>query len=162
MMSGGRSGAVSAIRTSVAYVAALALACLGLGLGGAAVVRRARGAASIDPGACVDRTARDQIAELRRAVIERTAAAVQPAGAAGPLAIHASAPSPRQAAPPRDPGPRRYAHFEVANDAVRVTQKLDGTYDVQASDRALAGSLVRVVAVTEAGDEDELIIRVPN
>jgi hypothetical protein len=43
-----------------------------------------------------------------------------------------------------------------------VTQKPDGTYDVQATDPALAGSLVRAVAVTEAGDEDELIFRVPN
>lgn len=75
----------------------------------------------------------------------------------------ASGPASLRPAPPvRDLGPRRYSHFEIANAAVRVAQKADGTYDVQTTDPALAGALVRVVAVTEAGDADELIVRIPD
>lgn len=155
-------------RTSSTYGAARAVAYVALGLVVAAVVcgprSAAPSAASIESRACVDRTARDQVAELRRVVMERSARTAQLAGTAEPLPAAATntATAPRPAAPARDPGPRRYTHFEVSSDAVRVTQKPDGTYDVQATDPALAGSLVRAVAVTEAGDEDELIFRVPN
>jgi len=168
VMAGERSGAIPPGWTSSRFVVVSAIACVAVGLVVAAVAGRTRGAASIAPGACVDGAARDQITELRRVVMEQAARTTQLARVAErlPTPATAAAPAPRQAAPRQaapapDLGPRRYARFEASSDALRVEQRPDGTYDVRTTDPALAGSLARVVAVTASGDEDELIVRIP-
>ena len=139
--------------------AALALACAALALG---IHAELRGAPAPAPGACVDQTARDQVAQLRRALAERAADLARlppsaPEPGAAPPAEPARSPDPAST----DPGPRRYVRFEIPNPAVRVTQKDDGTLDVRSSDPGLAGSILTVTAISESGAEDKVLIRVP-
>jgi hypothetical protein len=137
--------------------AALAIACAALALGIHAELRGAPAPAPA-PAACVDQAARDQVAQLRRAVAERDAALARlpPSGPAPGAAPAEPAP-----AASTDPGPRRYVRFDVPNPAVRVTQKDDGTLDIHSTDPALAGSVLTVTAISESGAEDRVLIRVP-
>ena len=142
--------------------AALVIACVALAVAVYAVVRRSSDARP--GGACVDQEARDQTARLRQAVAERDAVVtrlVRGAAAQGASSTAAAPPSPSPPAPPPEPGPRRYTHFEIPNPAVSVTQKDDGTYDIHTTDPALAGSVMQITAVTPSGDEDKLLIRIP-
>jgi hypothetical protein len=150
---------------------ALILACAALVLAGYAVyTARASGGASANGGACVDQNAREQVALLRRALVERDALVAQLARAAH---VPAAVPSPTEApteppseAPPRpevalDVRRRRYARFDSPNPAVSVTQNADGSYEIRTTDPALAGTILQVTAVTPSGDEDKVFIRVP-
>jgi len=142
--------------------AALAIACIALALSIHATVREQRDVKATNSAACVDQEARDGMARLHRAYEERNALSAQLARAAtapGGTPIAAD-PSLRLPAPP-DPGPRRYEHFEIPNPAVSVTQKDDGTYDIRTTEPSLAGSFLQVTAVTESGDEDKLLVRIP-
>lgn len=140
--------------------AALGIACIALAVSIYTVVRGSGDGRA--GGTCVDQEARDQAARLRQtladrdAVVARLARTVTAQGG-GPAAVAAAA----AATPPRDPGPRRYTHFEIPNPAVTVTQKDDGTYDIRTTDPALAGSVMQVTAVTPSGDEEKLLIRIP-
>jgi hypothetical protein len=142
--------------------AALAIACIALALSIHTAVRAPGEPKATGSNACIDQEARDQTDELRRALAERDALVARLARAANPPGNDSTpgAPSPRPPAP-RDPGPRRYAHFEIPNPAVSVTQKDDGTYDIRTTDPTLAGSIMQVTAVTQSGDEDKLLIRIP-
>jgi hypothetical protein len=124
--------------------------------------------------ACIDREARDQTDKLRKALAERdalisrlTRAASAPPGAPPaadmPVGSRLPPPSPSSSAPsaPQRRGPKRYTHFEVPSPAVTVTQKDDGTYDIQTTDPALSGTTMQITAVTATGDEDTLLIRIP-
>jgi hypothetical protein len=142
--------------------AALGIACIALAL---SIYTAVRGSGDDRAGGkCVDQEARDQAARLRQtladrdAVVARLARTVTAQGG-GPAAAALAAAAP--ATPPPDPGPRRYTHFEIPNPAVSVTQKDDGTYDIRTTDPALAGSVMQVTAVTSSGDEDKLLIRIP-
>lgn len=146
--------------------AALAIACIALAL---SVYTAVRG--SSDPktgGKCVDQEARDQTAKLRQTVADRDAVITRLVRGAGAPAASATAAAPSApstlAAPPAaapESGPRLYTHFEIPNPAVSVTQKADGTYDIRTTDPALAGSVMQITAVTPSGDEDKLVIRIP-
>jgi hypothetical protein len=143
------------------YVA-LVIACIALALSIHTAVRGPNEAKPIGSSACIDQTARDQLDKLRRALAERDALVARLARADhvpsnSSNAIEASQPL----STPPDMGPRRYAHFEIPNPAVSVTQKDDGTYDIRTTDPALAGSVMQITAVTQSGDEDKLLIRIP-
>jgi hypothetical protein len=140
--------------------AALAIACAALALGIHAELRGAPAPASaLASAACVDQAARDQVAQLRRAVAERDAALARlPPSGPAPGARLPTEPAPAASA---DPGPRRYVRFDVPNPAVRVTQKEDGTLDIHSTDPGLAGSVLTVTAISESGAEDKVLIRVP-
>jgi len=142
--------------------AALVIACAALALSIYAVARGASNAKEPGANACIDQEVRAQLDKLRRALAERDAVIARLARAASaPSGTSTAAePSPRPVTPP-DPGPRRYARFETPNPAVSVTQKADGTYDIHTTDPALAGSVMQVTAVTQSGDEDKLLIRIP-
>src|SRR5262249_53252854 len=138
------------------------IACLALALSIRSALREPTEAKAAGSAACVDQQARDETARLRRLVAERDALVTQLARAAGPRAGAPAATAP--SAPPStpaDPRPRRYAHFEVPNPAVTVAQKDDGTYDIRTTDPKLAGTSLRITAVTESGEEDTLIVRIP-
>lgn len=142
-------------------LAALAIACIALALSVYTAARRPRDA---EPGKCVDQEARDQMARLRQALAERDAVVtrlVRSAAAASPSTAVAEPLPPSPPATPPEPGPRRYAHFEIPNPAVSVTQKDDGTYDIRTTDPALAGSVMQITAVTPSGEEDKFLIRIP-
>jgi hypothetical protein len=139
--------------------AALAIACLALGLSIRTAVRGSSDAKATGSNAYVDQEARAQIDQLRRALAERDAQIARLANARGGSSNPAE-PAPRPS-PPSDPGPRRYARFEIPNPAVSVTQKDDGTYDIRTTDPTLAGSVLQITAVTESGDEDKLLVRIP-
>jgi hypothetical protein len=142
--------------------AALAIACLALALSIHTAVRGRSEGKPTGPSACIDQEARDQTDQLRRAVVQRDALVAQLARAANAPAGTPTAPEPSpRPAPPSEPGPRRYAHFEVSNPAVSVTQKDDGSYDIHTTDPSLAGSVLQVTAVTQSGEEDKLLIRIP-
>ena len=148
--------------------AALVLACLALALS-IYVALRAPGAAPAGP--CVDPEARAQVDQLRRALAERdalvarlasrvdAAAGIGPAAGAGPAAEPSSPSPPSEPAP--GAAPRRYARFESPNHAVSVTQKPDGSYDIRTTDPALAGSILQITAITESGEQDKVLIRIP-
>jgi hypothetical protein len=143
-------------------LAGLAIACVALALSLYTAVRGSSAAKTGDK--CVDQEARDQTARLRQTIAERDAVITRlvrgaSAPAASPTAAAPSAPPPPAAAP--ESGPRRYTHFEIPNPAVSVTQKDDGTYDIRTTDPALAGSVMQITAVTPSGDEDKLLIRIP-
>jgi hypothetical protein len=143
-------------------VAALAIACIALALSIHTAVRGPSEANGTGSSACIDQEARNQVDRLRGALAERDALIARLARAANaPGAVPTTAgPSPPLAGPP-DPGPRRYVHFEIPNPAVSVTQKDDGTYDIRTSDPTLAGQVVQITAVTQSGEEDKLLIRIP-
>jgi hypothetical protein len=118
---------------------------------------------------CVDRDARDQADRLRKMLVERDALVTRLARAASappgvppssPAAEPANAGASQPSTPP-DRKPRRYTHFEVPNPAVTVTQKDDGTYDIRSTDPRLSGTTLRITAVTQSGEEDTLLVRVP-
>jgi hypothetical protein len=113
---------------------------------------------------CVDQDAREQIDRLRRALADRDALVARLARAAGTQGSAAAAieapPSPPPAEPAA-PAPRRFARFESPNPAVSVTQKADGSYDIRTTDPALAGTVVQITAVTAAGEEEKVLIRIP-
>lgn len=145
--------------------AALAIACIALALSIHTAVR-GPSEAKANGSTCIDQEARDQMAKLRRALTERDALVAQLARAAnasgGTPAAAPTAVEPSQQPPtPPQPGLRRYTHFEIPNPAVSVTQKDDGTYDIRTTDPALAGSVMQITAVTQSGDEDKLLIRIP-
>jgi hypothetical protein len=154
--------------TDVKLTAALAIGGLALALSIYNALHRPAEAA---PGACVDQQARDRTEQLRRVVVDReaaiarlTRAAAATPGPDGPAAAPgagAPAGSTRHAAAPVESGPRIYAHFEVPNPAVTVTQKSDGTYDIRTTDRKLSGTSMQVTAVTQDGEEETLLIRIP-
>jgi hypothetical protein len=151
-----------AAATSKGY-AALAIACLALAVSVYTALRGREPAPAAAPAACVDQEARAQTDELRRLLVARDARIAQLAATAaaagspaGPAAGAAAA-----AAPPVAPGPRRYTHFEIPNPAVTVTQKEDGTYDIRTTDPALAGTVIEITAVTGSGEEDKMLIRIP-
>ena len=142
----------------------LGIACVALALAAYAAFRDT-GSSTRAPAAAVDRQAREQIEQLRRAVAERDAViarlasvanAPRAATAAGSASTATTAP-----APPPDPGPRRYANFEIPNPAVTVTQKPDGLYDIRTTDPKLSGTIMEITATTEAGEQDRLFIRIP-
>jgi hypothetical protein len=156
--------------------AALVVACAALALSAYSALRGS--GATGDGRACVDQQARDQTERLRRALTERDAVIArltrQPNGTAGGQATEAAAaPSPSSASSPSSPSspsapqspsppqPRFYAHFEVPNPAVTVTQKANGTYDIRTTDPKLSGTSMAIKAVTSSGDEDTLFIQVP-
>lgn len=142
--------------------AALAIACVALAL---SVYTAVRGSSDAPAGGkCVDQEARDQAAKLRQTLAERDAVLtrlVRGAAASGASATAAAPSAPPPPAAPPESGPRRYVHFEIPNPAVSVTQKDDGTYDIRTTDPALAGSVLQITAVTPSGDEDKLLIRIP-
>lgn len=140
---------------------ALVIACMALALS-IHTALRGPSETKAGAGATVDREAREQIAQLRRVLAERDAtiarlsrAAIAPA--AGPAAAGPS----QRPSPPVAEGPRLYARFEIANPAVTVTQKDDGTYDIRTTDPRLSGSSMTITAVTQTGEEDTLYIRIP-
>lgn len=142
--------------------AALAIACIALALAIYTVVRGPSDAKATGSNACIDREARDQTDKLRRALAERDALVAQLARAANAPGSTSTAVEPSQRPSPLpDPIPRRYARFETPNPAVSVTQKDDGTYDIRTTDPTLAGSVMQITAVTQSGDEDKLLIRIP-
>jgi hypothetical protein len=142
--------------------AALAIACIALALSIHTAVRGASEARPAGSSTYIDQEARDQIDKLRRAVAERDALVARLARAANAPGSSSTAVEPSQPlqAPP-DPGPRRYTHFEIPSPAVSVTQKDDGTYDIHTTDPTLAGSVIQITAVTQSGDEDKLLLRIP-
>ncbi len=142
--------------------AALVIACIALALSMYTVVRGPSDAATTGSNACIDQEARAQTDKLRHALAERDALVARLARAVNTPGGTSSTgePSPRAATPP-DPGPRRFTHFETSNPAVSVTQKDDGTYDIRTTDPSLAGSVMQITAVTESGDEEKLMIRIP-
>ena len=145
------------------FYAAVAIAGVALALAIRANVRD--GSASPGVGsACVDEVARARTEELTRAVAQRDQVIAQLTRAAtAPVPVGSSqlpAPSP----PPALPGSsaiRRYAHLETSNPAVTVVQKDDGTYDIRTTDPALVGQTIIVTAVTATGEEDKMMIRIP-
>lgn len=149
--------------------AALVIACAALALAAYSALRGS--GASSDGRACVDQQARDQTERLRRMLSERdatiahlaraaNATANAPVGAGAPSSSLSSSPS-SQLPSEAERRPRLYAHFEVPNPAVTVTQKADGTYDIRTTDRKLSGTSLAIKAVTPSGDEDTLVIQVP-
>ncbi|HEY0482642.1 MAG TPA: hypothetical protein VGD37_34205 [Kofleriaceae bacterium] len=117
---------------------------------------------------CVDQDAREQIDRLRRALADRDALVARLARAAstqggqGSAGATIEAPPPSMpAAEPAEPAPRRFVRFESPNPAVNVTQKADGSYDIRTTDPALAGTVVQITAVTAAGEEEKVLIRIP-
>ena len=139
-------------------VAALAIACVALALAIHAELRG--GAAGPGSAAAVDPVARDQVAQLRRALAERDAIAARlaPPSAGAAAAIPAGGPPP---APAPGPEPRRYVRFEIPNPAVRVTQHDDGSFDIRSTDPGLAGQVMTITAISDTGAEDKIYIRVP-
>jgi hypothetical protein len=141
---------------------ALGVACIALALSARTMVRGSSEATATGSNACVDQEARDQLDKLRRALAERDALVGQLARAANAPGETAAAAGPSQPpSTPPDQGPRRYVHFEVPNPAVSVTQKDDGTYDIRTTDPSLAGSVMQVTAVTQSGQEDQVLVRIP-
>lgn len=143
--------------------AAPAIACLALAVSIYTAVRGRSEAPATGQNACIDQEARDQTDKLRRLLAERDARLDRLARAAGAPSSPTpagSSPAPATSTPP-DPGIRRYAHFEIPNPAVTVTQKADGTYDIRTTDPALSGSILQITAVTGSGEEDKLFIRIP-
>lgn len=142
--------------------AVLAVACIALGLSIYTVVRGPSAAKPTSSSACVDQEARTELGKLRRALADRDAFIARltrtlPAqSGAATTGEQLSRPS-----TPPESGPRRYTHFEIPNPAVSVTQKDDGTFDIRTTDPTLAGSILQVTAVTQAGVEDQLMIRIP-
>src|SRR5262249_15324319 len=107
---------------------------------------------------------RDQTARLRQALVERDAVITRlarSAPAASPSTAVAEPLPPLPPATPPESHPRRYAHFEIPNPAVSVTQKDDGTYDIHTTDPTLAGSVMQITAVTPSGEEDKFLIQIP-
>ncbi len=145
--------------------AALVIACAALALSVHGALRGPREGTPAGGHACVDQQARDQTERLRRALAERDlaiAGLARPASApAAPSPSTSPSPSSPSSSPPPERSPRYYAHFEVPNPAVTVTQKANGTYDIRTTDPKLSGTTLKITAVTEAGDEDTLFIRIP-
>jgi hypothetical protein len=148
--------------------AALVIACAALVLSVHGTLRGPTEATPAGGHACVDQQARDQTERLRRALAERDVAiaglARSASATAGDPAASSPSPSPSSASsssPPPERSPRYYAHFEIPNPAVTVTQKANGTYDIRTTDPKLSGTTLKITAVTQAGDEDTLFIRIP-
>lgn len=143
--------------------AALVIACAALALSVRGALRGPTEATPAGGPTCVDQQARDQTERLRRAMAERDIATAGLARSAGAPAASSQSPSPSPSSPspPPEGSPRYYAHFEVPNPAVTVTQKTDGTYDIRTTDPKLSGTTLKITAVTQAGDEDTLFIRIP-
>jgi hypothetical protein len=148
--------------------AALVIACAALALSAYSALRGS--GATGDGRACVDQQARDHTERLQRTLADRDALVARLARAAnatagGPaLASSPSSPTPpssSQSPPQPESRPRLYAHFEVPNPAVTVTQKADGTYDIRTTDPKLSGTSLAITAVTPSGDEDTLFIQIP-
>lgn len=148
------------------FYAAVAIAGVALALAIRANVRG--GSASPGSGsACIDEVARTRTEELTRAIAQRDQVIAQLSRAAmvasvpgGASASQGSPPAP----PPALPGSsaiRRYAHLETSNPAVTVVQKDDGTYDIRTTDPALVGQTIIVTAVTATGEEDKMMIKIP-
>lgn len=155
-------------RGTRAVYAALVIGCVALALAGYAVIRGGGGARGAAGAQCVDPEARAQLDQLRRALADRDAliarlvrAPAMPGvpGAPGGSALPAGSAQP--AAAPPDPGPRLYTHFEIPNPAVTVTQKPDGILDIRTTDPSLAGQVMPITAVTKSGEEDKMLIRIP-
>jgi hypothetical protein len=142
--------------------AALGIASLALALSIYTTVRGRSDASAPGSAACVDPDARAQVDRLRRALVERDARLAQLARAANvpgpdPAPVEAAA----QPAPPADPEARRYTRFEIPNPAVTVTPKGDGTFDIRTTDPSLAGTVMQITAYTQSGDEQKVLIRIP-
>jgi hypothetical protein len=148
-------------RHNLKVYAALAIACLALALSIHTAVRGPGDAKATGSNACVDREARDQMDKLSRALAERDARLARLARTASSPGGDPATAGSQQPPAPREPGPRRYVHFEIPNPAVSVRQKDDGTYDIRTTDPSLAGSVLQITAVTKSGDEDKLFIRIP-
>jgi hypothetical protein len=141
--------------------AALALSIDAMRAGGPSVPSGPSGAER-----CVDQDAREQIDRLRRALADRDALVARLARASGTqgsagATIEAAPPPSPPPAEPVAPAPRRFVRFESPNPAVSVTQKADGSYDIRTTDPALAGTVVQITAVTAAGEEEKVLIRIP-
>jgi hypothetical protein len=149
--------------------AALVIACAALALSVHGALRGPGKATPADGHACVDQQARDQTERLRRALAERDVAiaglarsAAAPAASSPSTDPAASSPSRSPpSSPPTESSPRYYAHFEVPDPAVTVTQKPNGTYDIRTTDPKLSGTTIKITAVTQTGDEETLFIRIP-
>ena len=128
---------------------------------------RDRGDAAGTPtgGVCVDADARAELAQLRRVAAIRDArvrVAAAAAGAAGAAAAGGSDGDAVEAtAPTVAPGPRRYTRFEIPEPAVTVTQGADGAIEIHTRDPALSGRVLTIHAITDGGERDEMMIRVP-
>jgi hypothetical protein len=148
---------------------ALVVACGALALSLYTAVRGGSDGRASGPTVCVDQDARAQMASLRLALAERDAALARlsRAAAAAATATNDSAAATGDRAEPArraallETGPRRYVHFEIPNPAVTVTQKDDATYDIRTTDPSLAGSTLQITAVTATGEEDKMMIRIP-
>jgi hypothetical protein len=144
--------------------AALTIAGLALALSAYTAVRGRSAAPAAGSGACIDPEARAQADRLRRALVERDAVIARLARAANvpgetrPVEAPASTDRPE---PEPDRASRRYARFEIPNPAVSVTQKADGKYEIRTTDPSLAGTVMQITGVTEAGHEDKMLIRIP-
>ena len=146
--------------------AALAMGGIAHALSVHTAARARTDASTMGANACVDQEARGQVVKLPRAVAERDAAIARLARAmnapgSGPATIDPAASPSTVPATTTDSGPRRYVRFELPNPAVTITQKEDGTADVRTTDPSLAGSIIKVTAITTAGDRDEMLVRIP-
>lgn len=141
--------------------AALGIACLALALAIYAVIRGPSSAQATGANACVDQEARDQADQLRRALADRDAYIARLARAVNATGGAAAAGEPPQRVAPPDPGARRFTHFETANPAVTVTQKADGSYDIRTTDPSLAGTTMQITAITDSGEAEKVMIRIP-
>lgn len=155
---------------NVKVYAPLAIAGLALAISIVTAVRGAGGAPAGGSGACVDPEAREQLDKLRRALAERDvllarlarapgAPGASGGGASGEAGSGGETPQPRAA--PSDPASSRFVRFVVPNPAVSVTQKEDGSYDIRTTDRSLVGSVLQVTGITQSGEEQTLLIRIP-
>ena len=146
---------------SKAY-AALVIACVALAVSMYAAIRGPGDAKPRGPDACIDQEARNQVDQLRHALADRDALIARLARAANePGSAPAAIEPPQRPSTPAESGPRRYVHFEIPNPAVSVTQKDDGTYDIRTTDPSLAGSVMQVTGVTQSGEQDQFLIRIP-
>jgi hypothetical protein len=145
--------------------AALVIACAALALAIHAEVRGASDAPAAGSSVFIDRDARAQLDKLRHELAERDAIIARLTRAAsasgGTAAATEPALVPTAPSAPLEQGPRRYVHFEIPNPAVSVTQKDDGTYDIRTTDPSLAGTVMQITAVTQSGEENKLLIRIP-
>ncbi len=144
--------------------AALTVAGIALALSIYSTVRPSSQSKAAGPAVCIDQEARGQLDQLRRAVAQRDAVIARLTATATMPSLDPTRGEPLPTPPPSpaaDPGPRRYARFEIPNPAVSVTQKADGLLDIHTTDPALSGSILTIVAVTESGDEDKFLIRIP-
>jgi hypothetical protein len=158
---------------NVKVYAPLAIAGLALAISIVTAVRGAGGAPAGGSGACVDPEAREQLEKLRRALAERDVLLARlaraPGGSGGSGGAGGAASgeagsggeAPQPGAAGSDAAARRFVRFVIPNPAVSVTQKEDGSYEIRTTDPSLVGSVLQVTGVTQSGEEQTLLIRIP-